>query len=213
MFTMSCCTGHLIKSRFNAWLFEAGDDRIHKVYGGWKHQIFDDLPDSVVEIGPGVGANFRYYHRGIHLTVIEPNPMMYDRLRKRAEHHGIDLDIRESRAEDLDLPDQSTDAVVTTLALCSVDQTQVLNQIYRILRPGGRLLFLEHIVAPKGTLLRRLQYLIRQPWRWWFGCMLNCKTDITLRTAGFSNIELEYFELKGLLSVPAKHHIVGIATK
>ncbi len=211
---MSYRIGHPIRWRFNAWIFHAGDDILHKIYGGWKQQIFEDLPDSVVELGPGTGTNFRYYRRGILLTAIEPNPMMHDRMRRNAEQYGINLDMRESKAESLDLADQSTDAVVATLVLCAVNQTQVLNQIHRILRPGGRLLFLEHVAAPKGTLLRRFQDIVRQPWQWCFeGCNLTCETDSVLRTAGFSKIELEYFELKGLSSVPAKHHIVGIATK
>lgn len=214
---MNCSFGNPIRGRFNAWILHFTDNTSHKVHGEWKQKIFQDLPDSFVELGPGTGGNFRYYRRGSLLTAIEPNRMMRDRLLKKAEQHGINLDIRELRAEDLDLADQSTDAVVSTEVLCTVDDlNQVLNEVYRILRPGGRFLFLEHVPAPKGTLLRRLQDLniIRQPWHWFFeGCNLNCETDSALNTAGFSKIELEHYKVKSLLPAPIRYYIAGIATK
>ena len=114
------------------------------------------------------------------------------------------------------------------------NQAQVLNEVYRILKPGGRLLFMEHVAAPKGTLLRHLQDLLNSPWQWCLeGCKLNCETtESALRMAGFSKIELEHFELKSiipspvpvkrsverfelksLIPSPVRHHIAGIATK
>jgi ubiquinone/menaquinone biosynthesis C-methylase UbiE len=206
-----------IRGRFNKWILHASDNTSHKIYGKWKQKIFENIPNSVVELGPGTGANLRYYRQGTFLTAIEPNLMMHDQLRKNAKQYEITLDIRDSKAEDLDLTDESTEAVISTLVLCTVgDMNQVLSEAYRVLKPGGRFLFLEHIAAPKGTLLRHFQnlYLIHQPWRWCFeGCRINCETDSALKMAGFSKIELERFELKSLLPVPIRHFITGIATK
>ncbi|MFC1925423.1 class I SAM-dependent methyltransferase [Chloroflexota bacterium] len=206
-----------IRGRFNAWILHFAGNADHKTHGKWKQQIFEDLPDSFVELGPGTGGNFRYYRQGSLLTAIEPNRMMLDRLRKKAEQHGINLDILESGAEKLDLADESVEAVVSTQVLCTVgDLNQVLKEVYRVLRPGGRFLFLEHIAAPKGTFLRRFQdlSLVHQPWRWFFeGCNLNCQIDSALETAGFSKVELEHYKLKSLLPVPIRHYIAGIATK
>lgn len=210
---MNCRSSNPIRGRLNAWILHVADKRHQKAYGRWKQKIFEDLPVSVVELGPGIGANLRYYRRGTLVTAIEPNLMMLKRLRRNAAQHEINLDIRESKAEKLDLADESAMAVVSTEVLCTVDDpNQVLKEVYRILRPGGRFLFLEHIAAPKGTLLRRLQdlNLIRQPWRWCLeGCMLNRETDSELQKMGFSKIEMERFEVRGLV----KHYIAGIATK
>lgn len=206
-----------IRGRFNAWILRISGNIDHKIHGKWKRKIFDDLPNSVVEIGPGTGANLRYYRRGTLLTAIEPNLMMLDRLRNNSDRHRISLDIRESRAENLDLADESVEAVVGTQVLCTVDDlNQVLNEVYRVLKSGGQFLFLEHIAAPKGTFFRRLQDLniIRQPWRWCMeGCKINCETDSAVKAAGFSEIDMDYYELKSLLPIPIRHFVAGIAVK
>lgn len=202
---------HRFRGRFNAWMLHVSENNHHKLYGKRKQQIFEGLPDSVIEVGPGTGGNFRYLRQGTTVTAIEPNLMMHSRLRKNAEKHGIHLDIRGLNGEAFDIADESTDAVICTSVLCCVDnQYQVMNEVHRILRPGGRFLFLEHIAAPRGTLLRRFQGTIRRPWRWLLeGCDLTRETDSALEEVGFSKIELERFEARGLV----KHYIIGVATK
>ena len=142
---------------------------------------------------------------------------MLDRLRKNAKQHEITLDIRKSKAEKIDLADGSVQAVVSTQVLCTVDDLpRVLSEVYRILESGGRFLFIEHIAAPKGTLFRHFQEqnLIRQAWRWCMeGCRINCETNSAMASVGFSEIQMEYFEVKSLIPVPIRHYIVGIATK
>ena len=206
-----------VRGRLNAWMLHVTDDTGHKFLCKWKQKIFEDLPNSVVELGPGTGTNLRYYRHGSHLIAIEPNLIMLNHLRRNAERYGITLDIRESKAEKLDLADESAEAVVSTQVLCSVDGlNQVLNEVYRILRPGGRFLFLEHVAAPKETFLRRLQEtnLILQSWRWLAeGCRINCEIDSAIESVGFSKIEVEHFEVKSLLPIPIRHFIAGIATK
>ena len=201
----------------NAWILHITDNTGHKTHGKWKQQIFEDLPDSFVELGPGTGANFRYYRRGSFVTAIEPNRRMTDRLLRNAETYGINLAIKEYNAQELDLADSSTEAVVSTQVLCAVDDlSKVLNEVHRILVPRGRFIFLEHIAAPRGTILRSFQdtQLIRHFWRWFFeGCNLNYEIDSALKELGFSKIELDNYEVKTLLPVPIRHFIAGIATK
>jgi len=142
---------------------------------------------------------------------------MLSRLQRNAELYGINLDIRGSKVEELDLDDNSAEVIVSTQVLCYTnDLKQALSEVYRTLRPGGRLLFIEHIGAPEGTLLRRIQdlNLVRKPWRWWLeGCNLAYETDSALKTVGFSTTELEYHTTKTLMPVPIRHYIVGTATK
>lgn len=187
---------------------------MHRIYGRRKRDLFAGLPAELVEIGPGAGANFRYYPPGTRVIAFEPNRALHDRLRQAAERHGIELDLRAHGAEALDLPDASADAVVATLVLCTVpDPAKVLAEIRRVLRPGGRLLFIEHVAAPAGTALRTLQRIVRRPWRWVAeGCCVDRDTAATLAAAGFDSLRLEHFRLKGPL-VPVAPHIAGEAVR
>jgi SAM-dependent methyltransferase len=185
-----------------------------RTYGKRKRALFRDLPRQVVEIGPGAGANLRYYAPGTRVIAIEPNPAMHRRLRKNAARHGVDLEIRGIRGEVLDLPDASCGAVVGTLVLCTVeDPRRVVSEVHRILKPGGRFVFVEHVAAPQGTRLRRVQDALHASWRRFFdGCHLNRSTHLVLKEAGFASIEMDCFLLK-VPFVPVRPHIFGQAVK
>mgnify|MGYP001820506241 FL=1 len=205
---------HSTKNRLHSWLLERAESYMHRKYGSRKKAIFSSLPASVVEIGSGPGANLRYYPPGAALTAIEPNPAMHAPLRANAARWGIDLTIRGLKGESLDLASESVDAVVGTLVLCSVDNPRkVVAEIMRILKPGGRFLFLEHVAAMKGTPLNRFQEWLAKPWLWAFdGCHLNRDTHLTLGQAGFATVDMDCFMLSSpaLLIMP---HIFGVAVK
>lgn len=203
-----------IRDRLNACLLAAAEREMHRTYGRRKRELFADLPPELVEIGPGAGANFRYYRPGTRVIGFEPNRALHDRLRQAAERHGIQLDLRGHGAESLDLPDATADAVVATLVLCTVpDPREVLAEVRRVLRPGGRLLFIEHVAAPAGTALRTLQRIVRRPWRWISeGCCVDRDTADTLAAAGFDSLQLERFRLSSRL-LPVAPHIAGEAVR
>ena len=102
---------------------------------------------NTVEIGAGTGLNLDHYPPTVtHLTLVEPDRHMRKRLRQRVAQIRPDAAVLDARAESLPLPDASVDTVVVTFVLCSVaDQTAALAEITRVLRPGGQLLFLEHV--------------------------------------------------------------------
>ena len=101
-------------------------------------QAFAGLPPRVVELGSGVGANLEHLPAGAHLTAIEPNPYMHERLRQAARRASVDLKIRSVVGERIDLPDASVQAVISSPVLCTVsDPAAVLAEIRRILRPGA----------------------------------------------------------------------------
>ena len=102
---------------------------------------------NTVEIGAGTGLNLDHYPPTVtHLTLVEPDRHMRKRLRQRVARIRPDAAVLDARAESLPLPDASVDTVVVTFVLCSVaDQTAALAEITRVLRPGGQLLFLEHV--------------------------------------------------------------------
>jgi SAM-dependent methyltransferase len=203
-----------IRDRLNAWLLGAAEREMHRNYGRRKRELFADLPPELIEIGPGAGANFRYYRLGTRVIGFEPNRALHDRLRRAAERHGIQLDLRGHGAESLDLPDASADAVVATLVLCTVpDPRKVLAEVHRVLRPGGRLLFIEHVAAPAGTALRAIQRIVRRPWRWISeGCCVDRDTAAALAEARFGSLHVERFGLTTPL-LPVVPHIAGEAVR
>jgi len=144
----------------------------------------------------------------------EPNPYMHDRLRASAKAHGLDVELRAVSAERLDFEDDAVDAAVCTLVLCTVpDPARMIGEVRRVLKPGGRFFFIEHVAAESGTLLRRMQDLLFGPWRYIFeGCHTNRETGTLLEEAGFSHVEIERFRAKKMPPVIVPQ-IAGVATK
>ncbi|MCL4791546.1 MAG: methyltransferase domain-containing protein [Gammaproteobacteria bacterium] len=184
-----------VRGRFNSWLLAKYEEDFHEEMGARKQQHIGGLIGTVVEIGAGNGVNFRYYPPGVQLIVYEPNPYMHERLHEAARQHGLNCELRAMGAGQLDLPDQSVDAVVCTLVLCTVEEpTRVLREVHRVLKPGGQFYFLEHVAAPEGSGLRTVQNVLMRPWRWLFeGCHTNRETARLLEGAGFARVELEQF--------------------
>jgi ubiquinone/menaquinone biosynthesis C-methylase UbiE len=102
---------------------------------------------ATIEIGAGTGLNLSHYPPTVtRLVLVEPDPYMRRRLRGRVARRGLDAEILDASGEQLPFPDASFDTAVATFALCSVqDEPTVLAEIARVLTPGGRLLFLEHV--------------------------------------------------------------------
>jgi ubiquinone/menaquinone biosynthesis C-methylase UbiE len=156
---------------------------------------------DVLEIGGGTGANLTCYGPAVgSLTVTEPEPPMLRRLERRVrEHsalrHGPATRVLRAPAEDLPFGDGSFDVAVSTLVLCGVgDQPRALRELRRVLRPGGRLLFLEHVrSADPGT--ARLQDRVNWLNRLMVCCDCNRPTLDAIRRSGFTVTELEHTAL------------------
>jgi len=203
-----------LRGKANAGLLKRAEGLLDSKYGRLKRKLFYGLPRRVVEIGPGAGANMRYYRPGTRLTAVEPNLRMHSHLRSTARCHGIELEIRTVRGEAMDLATESVQALVGTLVLCTVDDPgKVLAEIRRILAPGGRYYFLEHVAAPAHSGLYRVQKLLNPPWRWLAeGCNLNRPTHQLLAAAAFTSLAMDCFSLGGRW-LPVAPHIYGTATK
>jgi SAM-dependent methyltransferase len=188
---------HAARGPFNAAFFSVMGPNLEWNLRRQKKRVFADLPQSVVELGSGVGANLRYLSPGSTLVALEPNPHMHRRLRAAAERRGVHLDLRERVAERTGLPDASVDTVISSLVLCTVPEpAEVLAEVRRILRPGGTFRFVEHVAARPGTPTRWLQRVLRRPWGWTFeGC--SCERDLAaaVRAAGFARVEIEPYRL------------------
>ena len=103
-------------------------------------------PGQVLEVAIGTGRNLPHYLAGVTVTGIELSPAMLAIARQRASDLGRDVDLREGDAEHLPFSDASFDTVVCALSLCTIpDPAEALGEMRRVLRPGGRLLLLDHI--------------------------------------------------------------------
>jgi ubiquinone/menaquinone biosynthesis C-methylase UbiE len=191
----------------------ARGNRRHEVaVRDYKLDLFGRLSGSVVEIGPGVGNNLRYFPRDIAWTGIEPNPFMHRYLHERADRLGLNIELREGTVERVDLESDSVDAVACSLVLCSVPNVgRALAEVRRILRPGGRFVFVEHVAAAGGTFAHRAQRWAAPLMRiMGDGCRLDRETWRDILDGGFSEVRIEHFGLPLWLGGP---HIAGYAIK
>jgi ubiquinone/menaquinone biosynthesis C-methylase UbiE len=134
----------------------------------WERRLFADgrqwvcaqATGEVLEVAIGTGRNLPYYPHDIRLTGIEFSPAMLQLARRKADQLGRTVDLRLGDAQALDLPDDSFDTVVCTLSLCAIpDERRAVAEMRRVLRPGGRLLLLDH-VAGSPRWVRALQWLL-----------------------------------------------------
>jgi len=209
----AAAAGNAVRGRLNAAILRTADGYGHLLMGRRKRPLFASLPPTVVEIGPGTGANLRYYRPGSRLIAIEPNRHMHAPLRKAAQRYGIELELRDEGADAIGLPDASVDAVVSTLVLCTVpDPAATLREVRRILRPGGRFVFLEHVRAGQShPVLRIVQRSVARPWRWFFeGCDVLRDTEATLARTGWTRLEVHRYHVPTLF-LPINTQIAGTA--
>lgn len=203
-----------VRGRLNAAVLRAFDGYAHLMLGAAKRALFADLPDTVLEIGPGTGANLRYYRPGTRLVAVEPNQHMHAALAAAARRRGIALELRDESAEAIGLPDGSVDAVVSTLVLCTVpDPAAAVREVARVLRPGGRLYFVEHVRSTDHAGYRAVQRAVARPWRWFFeGCDVLRDTEQVLASAGFAGLAVDRYRARTLF-VPINPQIAGVATR
>lgn len=180
---------------FGDWWDQHGVPRVIRFACGMpaimklRSQVVPLASGEVFELGCGGGINQQFYNAGAitRYAGIDPSGKLLDYARGEAEAKGWQADIRHGIGEDIPFEDNSFDTVVCTYTLCSVqDQAQVVREMRRILKPGGKLLFLEHGRAPDPEVLR---WQVRiEPW--WKpvagGCHLTRPITEAVRAGGFA---------------------------
>jgi ubiquinone/menaquinone biosynthesis C-methylase UbiE len=186
-----------LRSRFFALVYDrlmAGTEQAG--LAGVRSDVLAGARGAVLEIGAGTGANLPYYGDAVTaLTVTEPDRSMLRRLERAVAHNGRPVTVLRAPAEDLPFEDASFDTVVSTLVLCGVaDQPRAAREIRRVLKPGGRFLFVEHVRSDDPALARRQD---RLNWvsRSLTACDCNRPTARTLESCGLVVDPLMHGEL------------------
>jgi len=188
-----------------------------------KKNLFSALPEfksekplHILEIGCGTGANFQFYPSGCKVICTDPNPHFKKYLQKSLadnDHLIFDRFVVASGEDMQSIEDDSVDAVVCTLVLCSVDNIpQTLKEAHRILRPGGGFFFMEHVVSDPSSWTFFFQHVLQPLWYFFGdGCEVTRATWKDLEAAGFSELKLKHIQAP--LNFLIKPHITGYAVK
>jgi ubiquinone/menaquinone biosynthesis C-methylase UbiE len=167
-----------------------------------------------LEIGAGTGINLELYPDSVtELVLIEPDGHMRGQLERKLDASAREAEVVEAAGERLPFPDQSFDTAVATLVFCTIpDPEAALGEVARVLKPGGRLLFLEHVRADDPG-AARWQDRLERPWGW-FGRGCHPNRD-TLGTIEASALEVSSVEEDGMPKAPpiVRPLIVGEATR
>lgn len=182
----------------------------------WRHGLLRQVSGEVLEVGAGTGANIKFYPDSVtRLVLTEPDKHMRKILKEQVNRHHLEnVGVASGTAEQIEADDESFDYVVSSLVCCSVTDLKVcLSEIRRVLRPGGGLVFLEHIAAADGTSRRRWQNRINPIWKTFMGnCHLNRETEQAIVTGGFEIIQIERESMRKAPPI-VRPTIRGIAKK
>lgn len=201
--------GGAITARLYDGVLERGE---RKGMAEIRRKLIAKAEGAVLEIGAGTGLNAEYYGDGLErLVICEPEEHMIGELKKRVESLGLDAEIVRAAAEALPFEDDSFDTVISALVLCTVgDVDASLAEIRRVLKPGGRLLLVEHVHAG-DTRLGRWQNRLHRPWRAVAaGCNCNRDTLQSIADSGFQVTEIDQSEWHGMVPL-VRPLIVGSA--
>ena len=187
-----------VRRRFFALTYDRQVAKVEKAgLGELRQKLLADASGRVLEVGSGTGANLPYYGPGVEsLTVTEPEPAMLRRLEQRVREQTPKAKVVRAPAEQLPFEDDAFDVAVSTLVLCGVDdQARALGELRRVLRPGGRLIFIEHVRSDEPGLARwqdRLNAMIRLV----ACCDCNRRTLDSIKAEGFEVTAVEHTSLK-----------------
>ena len=203
---------HPLFARFYRWAaprMEAGG------FGEHRAALLDGLAGEVIEVGAGTGLNFPRYPRAVsRVLAVEPEPHLRAAAETEARRAPVPVEVVDGWADELPVGDATFDAAVTSLVLCSVpDQARALAEVRRVLRPGGELRFLEHVLADSTALARTQRVLDATLWpRLGAGCHLGRDTVAAIEGAGFAVARLDRFRFPdGRVPLPPSPHVLGVA--
>ncbi|AXK34392.1 class I SAM-dependent methyltransferase [Streptomyces armeniacus] len=183
---------------------------------GHREELLADATGRIVEIGAGSGANFRHYPPQVEQVIaVEPEPRLRGLATRAAAEAPVPVEVRTGQGEELPVEDSAVDGVVMSLVLCTIpDVPRALGEAARVLRPGGRLYFYEHVRSTNPRFARK-QRIVNTVWPVLAGgCSLTCDSEQAIEDAGFSIEQVRRFNfLINGRTTPSSPCIVGIAHK
>jgi ubiquinone/menaquinone biosynthesis C-methylase UbiE len=205
----------MVPGRLFAAFYDKMNAEVEETFGArMRSSLLASAEGSVVEIGAGTGINVEHYPASVErLVLTEPDRHMRAKLQARLGESGRAAEVVDASADALPFAEDTFDVAVATLVLCTVpDPAATVRELVRVLRPGGRLLFAEHVrsVNPRTA---RMQDAVRPLWQVVArGCHPNRDTLAAITAAGFEVERVERVIVPKLPSV-AHEAIVGVARK
>jgi ubiquinone/menaquinone biosynthesis C-methylase UbiE len=182
--------------------------------GDHRRRLLAGLTGRVLEVGAGNGLNFQHYPAAVtEVLAIEPEPYLCRLALAAARQAPVPIRVVDGTGEALPALDRAVDVVVASLVLCTVtDLNQALAETRRVLRPGGKLRFYEHVRA-EDPRLARWQDRLERPWGWLVGgCHPNRDTVAAINAAGLRLEQLDRFDLQAMPPL-ARPHVLGLAER
>ena len=176
-----------------------------------RSKVVDPAHGTVLEIGFGSGYNLPFYKNVTKLYALEPSEELFEYAKERIKSSPFPVEYLKCSAEDIPLEDNSIDTVVSTWTLCSIpDLSKTLEEIHRVLKPGGKFLFAEHGKHSK-KINSIIQRLITPITKYFTGnCHLDRKIDVEIKKSG---LIIETIQMSPEDSRPLKFSYRGIAVK
>lgn len=214
---MTTTTHDLARPRFARMYLRAANNAEQRGATEHRRRLLAGLSGTIVEIGAGQGLNFPHYPAEVtEVIAVEPEPTLRSAGAQAAASAPVPIRVIPGIADELPLEDQSADAAVTSLVLCSVpDQTRALAEVHRVLRPDGELRFYEHVI-PNCQPKRLLLTLIDRSGLWpriAGGCHPARDTTAAIQSSGFNIETNDRIMFAASRFEPAIPHILGIAKR
>jgi SAM-dependent methyltransferase len=194
--------------------FHSVSPLMEREFGPHRHELLAGLSGRVLEIGAGIGANFAHYPPTVdEVVALEPEPYLRERAGRAAVAAPVPVRVQDGVAEHLALDDDSVDAAVASIVLCTVsDPGLAIAEIRRVVRPGGELRFFEH-VRSEDPRKARVQRSLDRPRLWprlAGGCHCSRDTVAALETAGLRIERIRRFDV-GPSWLHTNPHVLGRA--
>ena len=190
------------------WVMD--DPRMAKL----RSELLSDVGGEVLEIGFGTGLNLAHYPSSVRkITTVDPSPGMNRLAQRRVTESGIEVDQRTLGGEELPFGDETFDSVVSTWTLCSIPEVgRALAEVYRVLKSGGRFVFLEHGLSGDPGVQRWQRRLNPIQRVLGDGCRLDLDVGAVVRSQPYRDVAVERFDME---RVPRTHGTMyrGVATK